>query len=268
MLADDVGTEAVAEMAAALEAAAFEEGVIATVSAAGGDPQTQMDAFSALRELSPRALILTGRWTVAPATLRRLESELRDFSAEGGQVVQIGVGTLGYNSVGFDDRRVGVELGHHMAASGRRSAVILAGRAQHDAFRARTDGYIEGLRDGGVEDIRVIHSVVSREDGSAVLSVALDEFSPDMVLAANDRLALGALAELERRGLSVPQDVLVCGVDDIPLATDVTPTLTTASLPFEQAGRDAFRLAMRPPGCAITRVVLPGKVILRESTAH
>jgi LacI family transcriptional regulator len=58
----------------------------------------------------------------------------------------------------------------------------------------------------------------------------------------------------------------VAGFDDIPIASDVTPALTTVRLPLEDLGRLAVELALTPDTKLRVRHV-PAEVILRESTS-
>lgn len=53
------------------------------------------------------------------------------------------------------------------------------------------------------------------------------------VFAFSDELAVGAMAALYDAGLRVPQDVSVLGFDDLPIATQVRPRLTTIHQPLE-----------------------------------
>src|SRR5207248_8861275 len=62
------------------------------------------------------------------------------------------------------------------------------------------------------------------------------------VFAQSDLLALGAIAELQANGLSVPGDVSVIGYDDIPVAQYMTPALTTIRQPMHEVGAQAVKL--------------------------
>ena len=50
---------------------------------------------------------------------------------------------------------------------------------------------------------------------------------PTAVFASNDRLAIGAMRAAVERGLRIPEDISIVGVDDIELAPFQTPPLTT-----------------------------------------
>ena len=87
------------------------------------------------------------------------------------------------------------------------------------------------------------------------------------VLAFSDQMALGVVRRLTERGVRVGGDVSVVGVDDIWIAAQVTPALTTVRMPCAEAGR--------PPHASwwhasrrrrVPTVVLPTELIVRSST--
>jgi LacI family transcriptional regulator len=61
--------------------------------------------------------------------------------------------------------------------------------------------------------------------------------------------------------------VSLTGFDDIRLAVNVTPRLTTVALPLAYAGAEAIRLALGEPE-AITHVTVEGRLVVRDSTAE
>jgi LacI family transcriptional regulator len=84
------------------------------------------------------------------------------------------------------------------------------------------------------------------------------------VLAFNDQMALGVVAGLRLRGMSVPRDISVVGIDDVPMASMVDPPLTTISLPTAEVG--AVALALLGEGPAERELF--GELVVRHSTAR
>src|SRR5690606_21076238 len=98
--------------------------------------------------------------------------------------------------------------------------------------------------------------------------LALDD-RPDAIIATNDLVALGALAELTKRGVDVPGEIALMGVDDIETASLTTPSLTSIPLNGLEQGREVGALLLRRiAGEAEPQdLVFPaGDVIHREST--
>lgn len=93
---------------------------------------------------------------------------------------------------------------------------------------------------------------------------------PTAIIAANDLMAIGALRELKKAGLRVPEDVSVIGFDDILFASLTDPLLTTIALPREEIGRAAVETllnTMKSKDKLGSEYKITPKLIVRESTS-
>jgi LacI family transcriptional regulator len=92
---------------------------------------------------------------------------------------------------------------------------------------------------------------------------------PTAVFAANDLMALGAMLAIREANLSIPEDIALVGLDDIPAAKLVQPPLTTISQMQEDIGRRAAEMLFeRIDGTAPDKprlVEMPFELIVRES---
>lgn len=89
------------------------------------------------------------------------------------------------------------------------------------------------------------------------------------VVAHNDMVALGLLARFTDRGIAVPQDISVIGVDDTVLARSSNPLLTSVRLPLRDMGRQAVDLVvdLLSSGSASPEVIeLDSQLLVRRST--
>lgn len=109
------------------------------------------------------------------------------------------------------------------------------------------------------------------ERGGAAAMARLLKAHPNLtaVLATNDKMAIGAMHLLDRRGIKVPADISVVGFDDLQHAAFVIPSLTTIHLPLYEVGRRAFselvdRIQNKKPRVAAT---LRTHLVVRDSTA-
>jgi LacI family transcriptional regulator len=80
-------------------------------------------------------------------------------------------------------------------------------------------------------------------------------------------MAVGALATLRSLGRAVPGDVSVTGFDDMPIARDVTPALTTVRLPLAEMGARAMAIALEADGDEPRVERIPAELVRRASTA-
>lgn len=160
----------------------------------------------------------------------------------------------------------------HLIDAGRTRVALLNGPLDTAPGRARRQGFERAVQAGG-RDIDP-HLVVQRadfnhQDGYAAASVLLQQHIPDAIVCANDLIAMGALRALSERGLRIPEDVAVTGMDDTDLAAMCNPPLTTVSLGAERRANLAVELLQariedpaRPPQ---RRTVEPSLVV-RESS--
>lgn len=98
--------------------------------------------------------------------------------------------------------------------------------------------------------------------------LALDPL-PDVVFAANDQMASDALLVINEYGLRVPEDIAIAGFDDVPLASYITPALTTVHQPtYElgfQAAQAALNIVKEEKPIEPMHVVLPTRLVVRRS---
>ncbi len=90
------------------------------------------------------------------------------------------------------------------------------------------------------------------------------------LIAANDQMALGAMAALNEHGLRIPQDVSVVGFDGIPESAYFLPALTTVHQDFESLGEQSVEYLvslMKNVDTPIHQRVLYPELIIRKSTA-
>jgi DNA-binding LacI/PurR family transcriptional regulator len=94
---------------------------------------------------------------------------------------------------------------------------------------------------------------------------------PTAIFASNDILAIGAMQAAAERGLSIPDDLSIIGMDNIYSAAMTTPSLTTMSKSKYETGKQAAELLLRringTTGDERTRIVIPCELIERRSTA-
>lgn len=172
------------------------------------------------------------------------------------------------------DSRTGVALAiRHLYELGRRRIGFVNGPLDTVPGENRDIGYRAALAECGLaHDPRLVEvGDFYLDGGSAATGRLLDRCgSIDALLCANDLMAVGALRTLRERGLAVPGDVAVVGMDDTDLATTSWPPLTSVSLGSAERGRRAAellvdRLGGGPHGRPWQVLVRP-TLTVREST--
>jgi LacI family transcriptional regulator len=174
--------------------------------------------------------------------------------------------------VGTNDRVACCEMVRYLAGLGHTRIAFIKGHPDHRAIGNRYEGYLEGLRENGLKQIKslVVQGYNSFESGEACARKLLSGVSrPTAIFASNDDMAAGALKAAHELGLSIPGDVSVAGFDDIPLASQVWPPLTTIRQPIQQMGEAAASMLIdRARGKESTGsgLVIESELVLRKST--
>jgi LacI family transcriptional regulator len=88
------------------------------------------------------------------------------------------------------------------------------------------------------------------------------------IMCASDLIATGVIIELQKHGLKVPEDISVVGFDDLPIAAQLSPSLTTIRQDRTDLGKSAFLLLDGLiHNVTISKLLLRAKFIKRDSTA-
>lgn len=158
-----------------------------------------------------------------------------------------------------------LELGHTRIAH-------VAGPAAADTARRRRAGYLKALRAAGLsgDERLVVRGDYTPQGGADATRMLLDnDERPTAVFVANVASAIGVLKTLSLHGLSVPDDVSVVAVHDLPLAEYLLPALTTVRMPLRLLGARAVELLLstRPDEVVDEIVRNPTELVVRDSTA-
>lgn len=177
-----------------------------------------------------------------------------------------------HHSLGFSNRRAAAAVAQHLLDLGHRELAVISGFTAHnDRARERVAGVREAVEARGLTlaPELVLETSFSIASGRKALIELLGSGKRFTAVACgNDILAIGVLLEAAARGLRVPEDLSVAGFDDIDLAAEFTPTLTTVHLPVVEIGRTAAeRMLARLAGKAVPRVEeVRVELVVRAST--
>jgi len=155
----------------------------------------------------------------------------------------------------------------HLLSLGHRHLVYLAGPVASASNQER----VAALRAASVATpgftLTEIPCGSMFEDGHAAARAVLAT-KATAVVAFNDMVAFGTLSGLHELGVAVPDDISITGFDDIPFARYTTPPLTTASIPKNELGKQAWdRLwALMNGESPGHNVHFQPRLLIREST--
>lgn len=153
------------------------------------------------------------------------------------------------------------EVLHHLSSLGHQKLAYLGGPAGSWAAGERRTAVRRVSRSTGMQVVELAAAEPTFEAAVAIVAKVVSS-AASAVIAFNDQMALGVIAGLTSRGMSVPGDVSVVGFDDVPMAAMVAPPLTTISMPTTEAGEVAVAMLHEGPA----RRELVAKLVIRHST--
>jgi DNA-binding LacI/PurR family transcriptional regulator len=162
-------------------------------------------------------------------------------------------------TVGTENMAGGQMAAEHLLAQGREHLAFV-GHPDVPEFAARFAGFQQALeRAGKAPGLLLPTHLTAEESHAAIRAFLADRPQIDGIVAASDVIAMSALRALTEAGLQVPGDVAVIGYDDVMIAAQTTPPLTTirqdvvrganlmVDLLFQRmAGHDAQPVCMMP----------------------
>ena len=174
----------------------------------------------------------------------------------------------GHDVVGINDVEAGVRMMKYLLSVGARKIHFVMGMSSPATFDNRLYGAMSALREWG----RRCKTAILRCDPSdeAMVRRTLRRYGrPDVFVCSNDLIAANLRQTMDAIGLSVPRQVMLVGFADLPVASLMTPKLTTIRQEREQMGRMAFKRLLErieDPDLPPTEILFPAPLIEREST--
>ena len=263
----DVGNPVYVSMMHAVNEVVSDAGFRLVLSSTGSDAADQIDLLKNLNRGFVDGLILSPL-RVTPELIDELRASRLPIVVVGSLPDGIGVDSVRANS------RKGVGLAvRHLNDQGRHRIAFLNGPVDTVPGTARLAGYIKAMTKLGLPldgDLQVEADDFTYNAGLVAAETLLERSTPDAIVCANDLLAVAAMKIAASRGLSIPADIAIVGMDDTDIARLANPSLTSVDLGSARRARKAARMLLsriedqdRPAGS----VVVPPNLVIRESSA-
>jgi DNA-binding LacI/PurR family transcriptional regulator len=281
----DVANPFWAEVALGAEAALRPHGYGLILTNTGDSLEREEETITLLRRKRVDGVLV--------AALRDAGDALRRLRAVGTSIVLLAHGADDgtFDLVTVDGERGAYLAAAHLLELGHRRMGFLGGPPDERTTQGRRAGFLRACADRGID---VARSALAEGPGwgfeagaERMTELLARSRSVTGVVAANDVIALGALAALHRAGRRVPEDISLVGFDDLPLAAISHPPLTTVSQPRRERGRIAAELLLermaaarearaakdgaagsgQDGGTEPRRLILEPHLVVRQSTA-
>ncbi len=271
VIVHDVSDPYFAEITRGLQRVATDRGTLLVICNSYRDPARERDYVELLGAQRVAAIVLAGSGYHDARATRDLNSSLKAYQNGGGRVAVIGRHQLIGDAItpaNADGARL---AGEYIFGLGHTAVGVIAGPRELTTTTDRLGGLRAAAAAAGrsVPARRVVYTDFTRDGGARAAAALLDaEPTLTALVAQNDAMAIGAMSIARDRGILVPEQLSVIGFDDMPIAQDVTPALTTVRLPLVEMGVRALTLALgtHPTGEPLIETA-PASIVVRASAA-
>lgn len=241
LVVPDITNPFFAEVARGAVDAAFAAGYVLVLCNSEGQQAREAKYLTALEEQRAAGILLN--------PVGKLPEDVERLRATGTRVIMVdrAAPVSMTCSASVDDVLGGQIAVEHLIASGSRSIVMVNGPVSLRQCADRRRGARRAIKNAGLPEstlIEIISPVMTISGGVTAAQTALKRRADvDGVFCANDLLAIGACRALQSVR-PVPEDVVVVGYDDIPIAAEAPVPLTSVSQPKYDLGRAAVDLLL------------------------
>jgi LacI family transcriptional regulator len=181
-------------------------------------------------------------------------------------------------SIGFDGTKSSYDMTNYLMKLGHKDIAFIVGHPDQESSRRSEIGFRQAFSEANrdVNESLVVQGFYTYQSGIDATAILLSKTPrPTAIFAANDEMAVGVLYEVQSQRLRVPDDISICGIDDISITTKVWPNITTMRQPLLSIGYQAANLLIErlknkesgvpAKGLDQTRK-MDGELIIRDST--
>jgi LacI family transcriptional regulator len=264
----DVSDPYFAEVVRGATAAASARGYLTVVCSSDRDPMTELRYVEMLCMSRVSGVIFAGGGLEEAHYRRRMSGYARSIAHYGGAIVALAPRSERWPAEVAANRDGARMVTEHLLSLGHVRLVMISGPATLRTSGEREIGYLEAVKAAGVKPL-IVRGDFTIHGGAESIARLLDEDSPTAVFLASDTMALGALSELRRRGVAVPDDISVAGFDDIPGLDFIDPRLTTVHVPMVEMGAAGVARLLRQldDGDKSSKTQFhPVQLVVRDST--
>lgn len=175
----------------------------------------------------------------------------------------------GHDLVGIDNVQAAYRLASYLISRGAREIRFFVRPESAYTTRLRAQGVAIAAIESGLAWRPSNVITAEPDDPETIAALVSGRRRADAVVCANDATAADLLSALAKAGVKVPKDVMVAGFDDVRIATQTEPRLTTMRQPCEQLARTAVQTLLqriRNPSLLARKIELPAELVVRGST--
>ena len=145
--------------------------------------------------------------------------------------------------VNLDNYQAGFMGAEHLIEQGYSRIRFMLGSENYTVNEDRSQGFLDAMKKHGLKPVAVDYEIISPDRAYTKTIEILDSKElPDAIFVSGDMRAMGVYHAIYERGLKIPDDIAVLGIDDIPMAEFSYPTLSSINQFPEKMAVEAIRI--------------------------
>jgi LacI family transcriptional regulator len=176
-------------------------------------------------------------------------------------------------SVRIDNEGGGFQATEHLIEQGYKRIAVLAGPKNLNISNSRVEGYLNALKKHKIkidQDL-IIHCDFNQDYAFfATEELLAMKKRPDAIFTISDRMAIGAMLAIKKKGLRMPQDIGLVGFNDEPILSLVSPAISSVEQPSFELGKITAKLFIETmhnlDDTIPVEKILKTKLFIRESS--
>ena len=174
-----------------------------------------------------------------------------------------------HDLVAINNFDAGCRVASHLISVGAKRVACLLRRLSAESVWTRYAGVDSALMraNGGHPAARI----EAEPDDAKAIAAGLKKFRPDAIVCSNDIAAANLMETLKSLKVRIPEDIIVAGFDDVKLAAECNPGLTTIHQPCFDLATTAFRVLLERignPELPPRQILLDAPLVVRKSTGR
>ena len=179
---------------------------------------------------------------------------------------------VSFDSLNIDNYGGAYAMVLHLVGHGHRQIAIIKGTKGNYDANERLRGYRAALLEAfgeSCEPLEIDGDFTEASGYDALKKLKSSQLRPTAIFASNDSMAVGALSAMREEGIQIPGEMVLAGFDDVPIASYLTPSLTSVRVGISNLGvlamRQVLRAVKEKHNHKIEQRLLPTTLIIRES---
>jgi LacI family transcriptional regulator len=175
----------------------------------------------------------------------------------------------------LDNEEGGFVATEHLIEQGYKKIAILAGPQTLGISNSRLEGYKRALKKHGIkfDPEQVVYCDFNQDFAFfATEELLSSKKRPDAIFTISDRMAIGAMLAIKKKGLKMPEDIGLVGFNNEPLLALVSPSISSVEQPSFEIGKLAGKIFIEQflnnDFSNHKEVILKPKLIIRESSVR